>query len=158
MTEFEREYELLLREGLKQSALRREYEQKVEKLRELPSELRAAGKSEEEIAQTMHRRRRELGRQYKEAAPPLVKEYIYAATAAKYGDPLGPDYMQLRLRKTCAEIIESAARPIGNLDERITVKGFREWYRRREKIETERADEYKTESGGTADEGKYGDA
>ena len=158
MTEFEREYELLLREGLKQSTLRQEYEKKVGKLRELPAELRAAGKSEEEIAQTMHRRRRELGRQYKEAAPPLVREYIYAATAAKYGDPLGPDYAQLRQRKSCAEIIESAARPIGDLDERITVEGFREWYRQREKTETERTDEYRAESGGTAGEGKYGDA
>ena len=77
--------------------------------------------------------RRELGRQYKEAAPPLLREYIYAATAAKYGDPLGPDYESLRRRKSCAEVIEAAARPIKNLDERITIEGFREWYRRREK-------------------------
>ena len=60
-------------------------------------------------------------------------EYIYAATAAKYGDPLGPDYESLRRRKSCAEVIEAAARPIKNLDERITIEGFREWYRRREK-------------------------
>lgn len=80
MTGFEREYELLLREGLKQSALRQEYEKKVEALRE-------------------------LGRQYKEAPPTLLGEYIYAATAA---------------------------RPIKDLDERITAEGFRMWYRQRE--------------------------
>ena len=71
MTEFEREYELLLREGLKQSALRQEYEKKVEALRE-------------------------LGRQYKEAAPPLLGEYVYTAPPAKYGDPLGSNYETLR--------------------------------------------------------------
>ncbi len=132
MTEFEREYELLLREGLKQSALRQEYERKVEALRELPPKLRMEGRTEEEIARRMQEARRELGRQYKEAAPPLLGEYIYAATAAKYGDPLGPDYETLRQRKSCAEIIESAARPIKDLDERITVEGFRLWYRQRE--------------------------
>lgn len=99
----------------------------------LPPKLQAEGKNEEEIARTMHTARRELGRQYKEAAPPLLREYIYAATAAKYGDPLGPDYVSLRRRKSCAEVIEAAARPIKNLDERIIIEGFREWYRRREK-------------------------
>ena len=99
----------------------------------LPPKLQAEGKNEEEIARTMHTARRELGRQYKEAAPPLLREYIYAATAAQYGDPLGPDYESLRRRKSCAEVIEAAARPIKNLDERITIEGFREWYRRREK-------------------------
>ena len=47
----------------------------------------------------MHEKRRELGRLYKEAAPPLFREYIYEATAAKYGDPLGPTYEMLREKK-----------------------------------------------------------
>lgn len=58
--------------------------------------------AEEQIVRVMHNRRRELGRQFKEAAPPLFREYIYAATAAKYGDPLGPTFEMLREKKTYA--------------------------------------------------------
>ena len=79
-------------------------------------------------ARAMHEKRRELGRQYKEAAPPLFREYIYAATAAKYGDPLGPTYEALREKKTCKQIIESASRPIKDLDNRLTLEGFQQWY------------------------------
>mgnify|MGYP000591598730 CR=1 FL=1 len=55
-------------------------------------------------------------------------DYIYAATAAKYGDPLGPTFDMLRRMKSCREIIESASRPIENLDNRLTFDGFRAWY------------------------------
>ncbi len=129
MGEFEKECELIRQFGLKDSKLRREYEEKVHGLSGLLSRLQAEGKSEEKIARILHEERRELGRLYKEAAPPLFREYIYAATAAKYGDPLGPDFEALRKRKSCREIIESASRPIGNLDDRLTLKGFEEWYR-----------------------------
>ncbi len=87
MDEFEKEWLLIQQSGLKDSALRQEYEQKVTKLCELPQKLRADGKTEEQIAWIMYEARRELGRQYKLASPPLFREYIYAATAAKYGDP-----------------------------------------------------------------------
>ena len=131
MDEFEHELALLHTLGLKDSPLRREYEEKVAQLREEPARLRAEGLDEGSIARELHRRRRELGRIYKEAAPPLFREYIYAATAARYGDPLGPDFEQLRRTKSCAQIIESAARPIKNLDDRLTVDGFRQWYKAR---------------------------
>lgn len=52
--EFEREWELLLQDGLKDSRLRLEYEEKVAKLRDLPAELARHGKTEEEIARIMH--------------------------------------------------------------------------------------------------------
>jgi hypothetical protein len=55
----------------------------------MPEKLKAEGYTEDQIARAMHEKRRELGQQNKEAAPPLFREYIYAATAAKYGDPLG---------------------------------------------------------------------
>ena len=84
--------------------------------------LKAEGYTENQIARAMHEKRRELGRQYKEAAPPLFREYIYEATAAKYGDPLGPTYEMMREKKTCEQIIESASRPIEDLD------GFKQWY------------------------------
>lgn len=47
---------------------------------------------------------------------------------AKYGDPLGPTFDMLRRTKSCREIIESASRPIENLDNRLTFDGFRAWY------------------------------
>lgn len=128
MNEFEKEYQLIQQNGLKDSSLRREYEQKVAKLRELPQKLTAEGKSEEQIARIMHQTRRELGREYKLAAPPLFREYIYAATEAKYGDPLGPSFEMLCQTKSYRQIIDSASRPIENLDDRLTLDGFRTWY------------------------------
>lgn len=127
--EFEAEVAQLRATGIKDSPLRLAYEEKVRALGSLPDLLSARGLDEEQIAREMHRRRRELGRQYKEAAPPLLRAYIYAATAAKYGDPLGPTYEMLREKKTCRQIIASAARPIEDLDERITLEGFLAWYR-----------------------------
>ena len=132
MDEFEKEWLLLQTDGLKDSDLRQEYERKVNELRELPPKLLAEGKKEEEIARIMHQTRRELGRQYKLAAPPLFREYIYAATAKKYGDPLGPTFEMLCKTKSYRQIIESASRPIENLDNRLTVDGFRAWYQGRQ--------------------------
>ena len=129
MTEFEKEIALIEKMGLKTSPLRLEYENKVHDLRSVPVKLKAEGFSEEQIARAMHDKRRELGRQYKEAAPPLFREYIYEATAAKYGDPLGPTYEMLREKKTCRQIIESASRPIEYLDNRLTLDGFQQWYK-----------------------------
>ena len=128
MEEFDKEIELIEALGLKTSPLRLEYEKKVHDLQSLPEKLKAEGCSEEQIAREMYEQRRELGRRYKEAAPPLFREYIYAATAAKYGDPLGPTYETLREGKTCEQIIESASRPIEDLDNRLTLEGFQKWY------------------------------
>ena len=128
MTEFEKEIALIEKMGLKTSPLRLEYEKKVYELQSMPEKLKAEGYTEDQIARAMHEKRRELGQQYKEAAPPLFREYIYAATAAKYGDPLGPTYEMPRKKKTCKQIIESASRPIKDLDNRLTLEGFQQWY------------------------------
>lgn len=134
MDEFEKEWLLIQQSGLKDSALRQEYEHKVARLCELPTKLRTAGKTEEQIARIMHEARRELGRQYKLASPPLFREYIYAATAAKYVDPLGPSFDVLCKTKSYEQIIESASRPIENLSDRLTLEGFRDWYVGNKKI------------------------
>lgn len=131
MDEWEREWMLLQQYGLKDSDMRREYEEKVRKLKDLPARLCEEGLTEDQIARRMHHERRELGRLYKEAAPPLLREYIYDATAAKYGDPLGPTYETLRERKSDRQIIESASRPIEDLNQRLTIDGFRQWYQDR---------------------------
>ena len=73
MTEFELECRLLEQNGLKDSPLRQEYEKKVAALSGLPEQLRRAGDTETQIARSMHTARRELGRVYKEAAPPLFR-------------------------------------------------------------------------------------
>ena len=122
---------MLQKSGLKHSDLRREYEQKVSELQKLPQKLTAEGKNEEQIARIMHQTRREIGRQYKLASPPLFREYIYAATAKKYGDPLGPTFEMLCKTKSYQQIIDSASRPIDDLDNRLTLKGFRDWYQSR---------------------------
>ncbi len=132
MDEFEKEVEQIKTLGLKDNPLRLAYEEAVRALAEVPESLREEGCSEEQTAREMHRQRRELGRQFKEAAPPLFREYIYAATAEKYGDPLGPTYEMLREKKTCRQIIESATRPIEDLDDRLTLEGFRAWHRARQ--------------------------
>ena len=127
--EFEQELASLRKHGLKSNPLRLEYEQKVRELAAFQETLFAKGESKENVARLLHQRRRELGRVYKDAAPPLFREYIFYATEKKYGDPLGPDYDSLRKRKSVEDIIESATRPIENLDDRLTVEGFAEWFR-----------------------------
>ena len=127
-TEIEKELELLQKYGLKTNPLRVEYEQKVHELSAFRDILFAKGESKENIARKLHECRRELGRVYKEAAPPLFREYIFYATEKKYGDPLGPDFESLRKRKSEDDIIESATRPIENLDDRLTIEGFTEWF------------------------------
>ena len=127
--EFEQELSVLRRYGLKTNPLRLEYEREVRGLSALRETLFANGEPKEQIARVLHERRRELGRAYKNAAPPLFREYIFYATEKKYGDPLGPDYESLRKRRSVDDIIESAARPIEDLDDRLTIEGFAEWYR-----------------------------
>ena len=126
--EFEREYTELLRNGLKTNPLRLEYERKVRELADYRDTLYSEKKSEQEIARLLHGARRKLGEEYKDAAPPLLRQYIFYATKQKYGDPLGPDYDTLSKKKTPGEIIESATRPIKDLDNRLTLEGFKTWF------------------------------
>ena len=129
--EFEMELRALRAFGLKDSPLRQAYEKQVAEIAEYVCELEAKGFDEAYVARAAHRRRRSLGEKYENAAPTLFREYIYHATAQKYGDPLGPGYEALAQTKTDREIIESASRPIRDLDERLTVAGFEEWFRTR---------------------------
>lgn len=43
--------------------------------------------------------------------------------------PLRLEYEMLREKKTCKQIIESASRPIEDLDNRLTLDGFQQWYK-----------------------------
>ena len=91
-------------------------------------QLIAKGYSTEEVAKRLHSSRRELGKIYKYAAPPLFREYIFYATKKKYKDPFGPGYETLRKIKSPEQIIEAATRPIHDLSDRLTIEGFRTWF------------------------------
>lgn len=126
--EFAKELSILESDGLKSNPLRLEYEKKVKELSLLRDRLVTEGVSESDMAKILHYERRRLGEVYKDAAPPLFREYILYATEKKYGDPLGPDYEALKKIKNDEQIIGSAVRPIKDLDTRLSVEGFIEWY------------------------------
>ncbi len=69
-TEFQRELALLQQDGLKTNPMRLAYEEKVRGLQALKEELLAQWCPTEELAHRLHTQRRELGRAYKEMAPP----------------------------------------------------------------------------------------
>ena len=128
-SELTKEIKELQENGLKTNPLRLEYEEKVHELSKLKYELFQSGLEVEEIARILHGKRRELGIIYKDAAPPLFREYIFYATEQRYGDPLGPDFEALRKKKPAEQIIESSTRPIEDLNNRLTVDGFVRWYK-----------------------------
>ena len=128
-SELTKEIKELQENGLKTNPLRLEYEEKVHELSKLKYELFQSGLEVEEIARILHGKRRELGIIYKDAAPPLFREYIFYATEQRYGDPLGPDFQALRKKKTAEQISESSTRPIEDLNNRLTVDGFVRWYK-----------------------------
>jgi len=114
--------------SFKENPLRIEYETKINKLAELANTLKEQGKSQKEIARTLSQMRRELGVEYKDASPPILRDYIYEINKARYnGDPLGPDFKWLMKRYDgdYSKIIEASSRPNPNIDRLLG--GFREW-------------------------------
>jgi RHS repeat-associated protein len=102
--------------------LRQQYESAVRGLSEKADQMRAAGKSAEEIARSLHAERRALGEQFKAMTPPDALEQIYARNFEKYGDRLGPSIEWLIQRglnqgksmdEIWNDIIESASRSGG---------------------------------------------
>jgi hypothetical protein len=77
--------------------LRLDYEVAVRKrVGGLVDRMRAAGKSEEEIAKAANAERRAIGKDFKDKTDPELREVIYKRNQAKYGDPLGPTYEDLK--------------------------------------------------------------
>lgn len=58
--------------------------------------MRAAGKSEEEIAKAANAERRAIGKEFKDKTDPELRDVIYKRNQALYGDPLGPTYEDLK--------------------------------------------------------------
>lgn len=92
--------------------LRSAYVGEVQALSSIVEELQAAGRTNEEIAIEVHRRRREIGVKYKKLTPPKEREEIYRRNLQLYGDELGPtiDYFRTVQNKTWEKIIESATK------------------------------------------------
>lgn len=58
--------------------------------------MRAAGKSDEEIAKAANAERRAIGKEFKDKTDPQLRDVIYKRNQALYGDPLGPKYEDLK--------------------------------------------------------------
>lgn len=100
--------------GVLTPALRRMYVNEVRALSVRATELRAAGRSTEEIARTLHAERRAIGVKYKDMTPPEMQQQIRQRNIERYQDPLGPTIERLRSRgNSWEEIIESSCRPGG---------------------------------------------
>lgn len=76
--------------------LRLEYEIAVRRISDGVNRMRKAGASEAEIAQWAHKQRRDLGERFKNKTEPELRKVIYKRNQAKYGDPLGPTYEDLK--------------------------------------------------------------
>jgi hypothetical protein len=97
----------------------------------LVDRMKAAGKSDEEIARAANAERRAIGKEFKDQTDPDLRDVIYRRNQAEYGDPLGPKYEDLKRGyavhpvtkervkvgkgepKTDAQIIESSQNPGG---------------------------------------------
>ncbi|MCW5921686.1 MAG: RHS repeat-associated core domain-containing protein [Saprospiraceae bacterium] len=95
-------------------ALRAAYEAEVRALSSIVNQMRASGKTAEEIAKVVHKLRREIGVKYKNMSPADKLKEFYQRNLEKYGDRLGPTLEYLRAQgKSWEQIIESAMRPGG---------------------------------------------
>jgi hypothetical protein len=73
--------------------LRLDYEVAVKKrVGTLVEKMRAAGKSDEEIARAANAERRAIGKEFKDKTDPELREVIHRRNQQLYGDPLGPKY------------------------------------------------------------------
>ena len=96
--------------------LRLEYEAVVRGLKELEDKLREEGKSPEEIARTLSRRRRAIGRYYKSISPPEFREKAFKRNIHDFGDKWGPAIKWFLNRgDSWEDIIKSSQKP-GGLD------------------------------------------
>ncbi|CBN53843.1 MULTISPECIES: hypothetical protein [Kamptonema] len=104
--------------------LRAAYVEEVKALTSIVTELRAVGRTDEEIAIEVYRLRREIGVKYKDLTPLPQREVIYRRNLELYGNELGPTFEYLRniQNKTWEEIIESATRTNPQYNRRFGVE------------------------------------
>lgn len=106
----------------KASIVRVQYMQRVRALSKLADQMRKNGKSSEEIAKALNKKRRAIGRLFKNVTDPKTRENAFARNMEKYGDKWGPTWQYLRSQnKSWEEIIESATRPNSSMQELIKI-------------------------------------
>jgi hypothetical protein len=94
--------------------IRNQYKKEVNNLSIEAKKLLKTGKSKEEIARILSKKRRDLGVKYKDLTPPKLLKEIYKRNLDEYSDKLGPSVETLRKRgKSWDDIIESSSRPGG---------------------------------------------
>jgi len=81
----------------------------------------------EQTAREMVKARRDLGVKYKDKTPEPLRDYIYQANEARYGDPLGPswEFLMDKYKGDFLKIIDASTRP--NPDINTFMSGFRKW-------------------------------
>lgn len=127
--EYERELKILENGGFAGNPYRKDYLEKISRLQLRAFEMEAEGMEEEQIAREIYQERRNLARDFRDATPPLIREYTCYKTSLKYGNPIGPTYDQLYSKKhSCRKIIEGASRPSDHLEERLNIDDFKAWY------------------------------
>jgi hypothetical protein len=90
------------------------YIREVEALKDTVAEMRAAGKSSEEIARTVSTMRRDIGIKNKDMTPPEMLAEIYERNERRHGDKLGPTVEWFREQGfSWEEIIEKSTRTGG---------------------------------------------
>lgn len=104
--------QVLLRAGLlsvRDQPLRRAYEREVAQLAAQAAELERQGVPLDEIARTVHQRRRDIGIKYKDLTPAPLRERIYEINRQRYGDPLGPTFEFLVKNNTRDGVVDYRA-------------------------------------------------
>jgi RHS repeat-associated protein len=106
----------------KTTGIRVQYMQRVRKLGKLAAQMRRQGKTSEEIAKTVSRKRRALGRLFKNATDPKTRQNAYARNIREYGDKWGPTWQYFRNQGySWEQIIEKASRPNSSFIELIKI-------------------------------------
>jgi hypothetical protein len=115
----------------KNDPLRAAYEAEVTELKAkadaLLKQRGSAPAALEQTARDMSQARRELGVKYKDKTPEPLRDYIYDANQARYGDPLGPtfEFLTNKYQGDYMKIIDGSTRP--NPDINAFMAGFRTW-------------------------------
>jgi ferritin-like protein len=90
---------------------------RVNNLAVLAKKMRLEGNDSETIARTLHKKRRELGKLFKNLTNKKTRANIFARNLKKYGDKWGPTMAYLREKgKSWEDIISSASRANSSLE------------------------------------------
>jgi hypothetical protein len=107
--------------------LRQEYMEAVAAMSAEVEPMRQAKKTDEEIARTLHQKRIDIGKQYKELTPEPLRAFILEINMGRYQNEYGPsvDFLLKKYNGDWSKIIEGACRPNGSVD--ALLQSFGQW-------------------------------